>query len=104
MAYHQWLHQEPIEDCNMQSVTGEDDFVYKPVLIRPESLKISVPTIFDVSLHMYAFQPWIKSHNYSQWFNYGFNPSTFSAYSQQQIAWLRKQQNDTNIVSGHSKS
>jgi hypothetical protein len=96
MAYHQWLQEEPLK--------GEENFVYKPTLIRPESLKVTVPSVFDVSLHMYAFQPWIKSNNYSQWFNYGFNPSTFSAYAQQQVAWLRKQQNDSNIVQGQSKS
>lgn len=99
MAYHQWLQNETSE-----IFTGEENYVHKPVLIRPESLKITVPSVFDVSLHMYAFQPWTKSNHYAQWFNYDLNPATFSAYSQQQIAWLRKQQNDSNSVSGLSKS
>jgi hypothetical protein len=43
------------------------------------------PSVFDVSLNTYPVQPWINPKaQMSQWFNYGFNPATFTRYALRQ--------------------
>lgn len=50
-------------------------------LVKPSS----GPGPFDVSLGTYPMQPWTnKNANLKQWFNYGFNPSTWSTYALEQ--------------------
>ena len=49
------------------------------------------PSPFDVSLMSYKSQPWMyRNAQLSQWFNYGLNPSTWSAYSVKQLELYAK--------------
>jgi hypothetical protein len=46
---------------------------------------------FEVSLTSYSMQPWTNRNvDLSQWFNYGFNPSTWSKYCMEQLQYLKK--------------
>lgn len=45
------------------------------------------PNIFTVPLQSYAYQPWSTRGSYlSQWFNYNFNPATWTAYASHQMS------------------
>jgi hypothetical protein len=57
-----------------------DDEIVVPKLSRPTK----GPNLFEVSLNTYPMQPWTSRSQLSQWFNYGFNPTTFTRYSIQQ--------------------
>jgi len=47
---------------------------------------------FEVSLTSFTFQPWTnKNVDLKQWFNYGFNPSTWSSYCVKQVMLLQKE-------------
>ena len=49
------------------------------------------PSPFEVGLASYPIQPWTnRNAKLSQWFNYGFNPATWSKYSLAQIAMYQK--------------
>lgn len=48
------------------------------------------PSPFEVSLTTYPMQPWTnKNANLSQWFNYGFNPATWSRHACEQVEILK---------------
>ena len=65
---------------------AEDEMVV-PKLGRPTT----GPNVFEVALSNYPVQPWLNSNaNLSQWFNYGFNPSSFTRYCIQQTKLYQK--------------
>ena len=71
------------------SIVGEDGPVVTGVLGRPTV----GPSVFDVSLNTYPVQPWINpTAQMSQWFNYGFNPATFTRYALQQTRLSQQSQ------------
>jgi hypothetical protein len=44
------------------------------------------PSPFEISLFSYSTQPWTnRNANLSEWFNYGFNPTTWTKYCLEQI-------------------
>ena len=66
-----------------------------------QHIQLKEVSIFSVPLQSYPMQPWAKAaaqvknavseqqkniatHNLRQWFNYGFTPSTWQAYANQQ--------------------
>ena len=72
------------------------------ITIEPKKLiKPSVgPSPFEVGLASYPIQPWTnRNAKLSQWFNYGFNPATWSKYSLAQIAMFQKFKQDEALRS-----
>lgn len=66
---------------------------------RVEPKKLTKPSVgpspFEVGLASYPIQPWTnRNAKLSQWFNYGFNPATWSKYSLAQIAMYQKFKQD----------
>jgi hypothetical protein len=44
------------------------------------------PSPFEISLMTYPSKPWTnRNTNLSEWFNYGFNPTTWTKYCLEQI-------------------
>lgn len=67
-------------------IVGEESYVYVQNAIKRRTISEGV-NIFSVPLSAYAFQPWSNRHpNLSQWFNYGFTPSTWERYAADQLA------------------
>jgi len=68
-------------------IVGDDEEVLNVKVGRPTV----GPSIFEVSLNNYPVQPWLNPRApLSQWFNYGFNPATFTRYAMQQTNLAKK--------------
>jgi hypothetical protein len=63
-------------------------FTEQEDLVIPKGLERSGvgPSPFEVSLFSYSTQPWTnRNANLVEWFNYGFNPTTWTKYCLQQM-------------------
>ena len=64
----------------------------QPERIVPKGLKRTgiAPSPFEISLMTYPTKPWEnKMSNLSEWFNYGFNPTTWTKYCIDQMTLFK---------------
>lgn len=58
-------------------IDAEKEYTYRKI---PKG-----PNLFSVGLDRYAYQPWDRNKNVSQWFNYGLGPESWKIYATNQL-------------------